>query len=93
LDYLTTCEQVLFENYLHSGMSIMDLGVGGGRTTPYLSSIASCYVGADYSEEMIRVCRSKFPHLRFNVADAADFRNSRTVHSTQSFSHSTESTS
>jgi ubiquinone/menaquinone biosynthesis C-methylase UbiE len=72
LDYLTTCEQVLFENYLHSGMSIMDLGVGGGRTTPYLSSIASCYVGADYSEEMIRVCRSKFPHLRFNVADAAD---------------------
>jgi ubiquinone/menaquinone biosynthesis C-methylase UbiE len=72
LDYLTACEQFLFEHYLRPGMSIMDLGVGGGRTTPYLSSIASGYVGADYSEEMIRVCRSKFPHLRFDVADAAD---------------------
>ena len=71
LDYLTTCEQVLFEKYLHPGMSIMDLGVGGGRTTPYLSSIASRYVGVDYSEGMIHACRSKFPHLQFNVADAA----------------------
>jgi len=51
---------------------MLDLGVGGGRTTPYLSAIASCYVGIDYSEEMIRACRSKFPHLQFNVADASD---------------------
>src|SRR5438270_6942490 len=72
LDYLTVCEQRLFESYLHPGMSILDLGVGGGRTTSYLSSIASCYVGIDYSEEMIRICRSKFPQLQFTVADASD---------------------
>ena len=72
LDYLTTCEQALFEKYLHPGMSIMDLGVGGGRTTPFLSSIASRYVGVDYSEGMIQACCSKFPRLQFKVADAAD---------------------
>jgi SAM-dependent methyltransferase len=53
-------------------MSILDLGVGGGRTTPYLSEIASHYVGIDYAEEMIRVCRTKFPNLQFDVTDASD---------------------
>lgn len=72
LDYLTVSEQLLFETYLHPGMAILDLGVGGGRTTPYLSSIASCYIGIDYSEEMVRICRSKFPQRQFTVADAAD---------------------
>lgn len=66
------CEQVLFDKYLRAGMAILDLGVGGGRTTPYLSRDASRYVGVDYSEEMIRVCEGKFPHLQFEVADASD---------------------
>jgi len=72
LDTLSACEQALFDTYLRPGMAILDLGVGAGRTTPYLSAIASRYVGVDYSEEMIRACRNKFPHLQFNVADAAD---------------------
>ncbi|MFZ0813943.1 MAG: methyltransferase domain-containing protein [Candidatus Sulfotelmatobacter sp.] len=72
LNYLTPCERLLFEQYLHSGMAILDLGVGGGRTTPYLSSIAGRYVGADYAPEMIAACRKKFPHLEFEVANAAD---------------------
>jgi ubiquinone/menaquinone biosynthesis C-methylase UbiE len=72
LDYLTAGERLLFETYLRPGMSILDLGVGGGRTTSYLSAIASRYVGIDFSEEMIRVCRNKFPHVRFAVADASD---------------------
>lgn len=72
LNYLTPCEQLLFSTYLEPGMSILDLGVGGGRTTPYLSSIAGRYVGADYSPEMLAECRKKFPHLEFHTADAAD---------------------
>jgi len=50
MDSLTACEQLLFDTYLRPGMAILDLGVGGGRTTPYLSAIASRYVGVDYSE-------------------------------------------
>jgi SAM-dependent methyltransferase len=53
-------------------MVLLDLGVGGGRTTPYLSDLASSYVGVDYAEEMIRVCRGKYPSLQFEMADAAD---------------------
>jgi SAM-dependent methyltransferase len=72
LDYLTACERFLFDAHLKPGMAILDLGVGGGRTTPYLAKTASRYVGADYSEEMISACRTKFPGLEFRVADASD---------------------
>jgi SAM-dependent methyltransferase len=72
LNYLTPCEQLLFKDYLRPGMAILDLGVGGGRTTPHLSSIASRYVGVDYAGEMIAACRKRFPGLEFEVANAAD---------------------
>jgi ubiquinone/menaquinone biosynthesis C-methylase UbiE len=72
LDYLTACERHLFDTYLTPGMAILDMGVGGARTTPYLSQKASRYVGIDYSEEMVRLCRDKFPQLEFLVADASD---------------------
>jgi ubiquinone/menaquinone biosynthesis C-methylase UbiE len=72
LNYLTPCERLLFDEYLRSGMAILDLGVGGGRTTPYLSSMASHYVGLDYAWEMISACRRKFPHLEFELGNAAE---------------------
>ena len=72
LEYLTACERLLFDTYLKAGMAILDLGVGGGRTTPYLSRKASRYVGVDYSEEMVQSCRRKFPELEFLVSDASD---------------------
>jgi SAM-dependent methyltransferase len=72
LNYLTPCERLLFDEYLREGMEILDLGVGGGRTTPYLSSLASRYIGADYAAEMIATCRKKFPDLEFQTVDAAD---------------------
>ncbi len=65
-------ERHLFEMYLKEGMAILDLGVGAGRTTPYLSGIAARYVGLDYSDAMIAKCRSKFPTLSFVGGDASD---------------------
>lgn len=72
LDYLTPCERILFDTYIPSGSTILDLGVGGGRTTSYLASRALRYVGVDYSAAMIRACQSKFPGLEFVVADAVN---------------------
>jgi ubiquinone/menaquinone biosynthesis C-methylase UbiE len=72
LDYLTPCERLLFDCYLKPGSVILDLGVGGGRTTAYLAGRASHYVGIDYAEAMIEACQAKFPNLEFKVADAAD---------------------
>jgi ubiquinone/menaquinone biosynthesis C-methylase UbiE len=72
LNYLTRCEKLLFRTYIQPGMRVLDLGVGGGRTTSCLSRIASRYVGVDYSEAMIHACRRKFPDLKFLLADASD---------------------
>jgi ubiquinone/menaquinone biosynthesis C-methylase UbiE len=72
LNYLTPCEQLFFRTYVKPGMAVLDLGVGGGRTTSYLSRIASRYVGVDYSEAMVRACRRKFSTLDFVLADASD---------------------
>jgi SAM-dependent methyltransferase len=72
LDYLTPCEQILFQTYIRMGSAILDLGVGGGRTTPYLANLASRYVGVDYAAAMVRTCQTKFPGLEFVVADASD---------------------
>ena len=72
LNYLTPCEQLLFRTYIKPGTDVLDLGVGGGHTTSYLSRIASHYVGVDYSEAMIHACRRKFLDLDFMLADASD---------------------
>ena len=72
LDYLSACEKKLFDAYLRPGADILDLGVGGGRTTGYLSAIARRYVGVDYAPDMIEVCRVKYPSLDFRTADAID---------------------
>jgi ubiquinone/menaquinone biosynthesis C-methylase UbiE len=72
LNYLTPCERLLFQTYIKPRTAVLDLGVGGGRTTSYLAKVASHYVGVDYSEAMIHACRQKFPGLDFLLADASD---------------------
>lgn len=57
---------------------MLDLGVGGGRTTVHFAHRVAQYVGADYSDEMVRRCRERFatypPHVSFAVCDARDMR-------------------
>jgi ubiquinone/menaquinone biosynthesis C-methylase UbiE len=64
-------EKYLFAKYVPAGASILDLGVGGGRTTPVLAAKAKRYVGVDYVPGMVDACASKFPNYEFVCADAA----------------------
>ena len=59
LDYLTPCERCCLRRYIPPGSAILDLGVGGGRTTSYLASRASRYVGVDYAPAMVKACRGR----------------------------------
>jgi SAM-dependent methyltransferase len=71
---LKPAEEAIFRRYEHEfrGGRILDLGVGGGRTTPYLIDLARDYVGVDYSAEMVDRCRRRFPTVKFELGDAAD---------------------
>ena len=78
-DYLERCEERLLERVRGSlgEWRMLDLGVGGGRTTVHFAPLARYYVGADFSREMVEACRRRFaaeewPHARFEVADARE---------------------
>lgn len=43
-----------------SGMDMLDMGVGGGRTTKYFAPLVKSYLGADYAPSMIKACRQKY---------------------------------
>ncbi len=52
------------------GGRILDIGVGGGRTAPLLSSLSECYVGIDYTPHLIAVARRRFPDRDLREMDA-----------------------
>ncbi len=61
-----------FEEKLPS-MKMLDIGVGGGRTTQFFGQLASAYIGIDYSQKMIDECRKKFGNslkMKFQQCDA-----------------------
>lgn len=69
---LTEPETRLFSAYLSEGSDVLDLGIGGGRTTPALRSFGGRYVGIDYSAAMVEAARAKFPDADLRVGNAID---------------------
>lgn len=51
---------------------VLDMGVGPGRTTAYLSRLTPRYVGIDYSPSMVQHCIRRFPGARIELGDARD---------------------
>jgi trans-aconitate methyltransferase len=56
-----------------AGERILDLGCGSGQLTSKIAESGAQVMGVDRSEEMIAEARRKFPALKFDVADAANF--------------------
>ena len=52
------------------GGSVLDIGVGAGRTTRALADAHARYVGIDYAASMVARCRQDFPDLDFRQQDA-----------------------
>jgi ubiquinone/menaquinone biosynthesis C-methylase UbiE len=57
-----------------AGMTMLDIGVGAGRTTPHFAPIVADYWGIDYAAAMIAACQNRFPQLtaKLAVGDARD---------------------
>lgn len=53
-------------------LALLDIGVGGGRTTPLLKAISTDYVGIDYTEAMVQACKRQHPDTRIEHMDARD---------------------
>ncbi|HTB10506.1 MAG TPA: methyltransferase domain-containing protein [Bryobacteraceae bacterium] len=62
-----------------AGERILDLGCGSGQLTAKIAESGAEVIGLDRSEEMIAEARRNYPSLKFEVADAADFRVERPV--------------
>jgi SAM-dependent methyltransferase/CelD/BcsL family acetyltransferase involved in cellulose biosynthesis len=79
-DDLKKCEQPILDLVRFEGladMRMLDLGVGGGRTTTHFAPHAREYHGIDRSPPLIDACRRRFaredwPHVTWTVADARD---------------------
>lgn len=64
-------------NFLKESLSkftMLDVGVGAGRTTKYFSSLVNKYTGIDYSTRMVEACRETFPQLEFDVQDVRSLK-------------------
>jgi ubiquinone/menaquinone biosynthesis C-methylase UbiE len=46
-----------------STMKMLDIGIGGGRTTQHFSPLVEEYTGIDYSAKMIAACQQRFSNL------------------------------
>ena len=51
---------------------VLDIAVGGGRTTALLQPEAASYVGLDVDERMIDLARRRFPAADLRLGDAAE---------------------
>ena len=76
LQQLQPAEQtilVLLQDQL-SRMTMLDIGVGGGRTTQHFYQNVADYIGIDYCPEMIAACHQRFSESlqppSFEVCDA-----------------------
>jgi SAM-dependent methyltransferase len=54
------------------GRPVLDLGVGGGRTTALLRLVSSEYIGIDYTPELVELCRKRHPDADIRPGDARD---------------------
>jgi SAM-dependent methyltransferase len=70
LSDLFPAERILLNRLEQSlpAMRMLDLGVGGGRTSVHFAHRVKSYLGLDYSASMIEGCRKRFPDPPANVA-------------------------
>lgn len=67
-------EKKIFEmiRALPSPPRVLDIGIGGGRTTALFRGLTRTYTGIDYTEKMVDLARTAHPGVTFRHMDARD---------------------
>jgi ubiquinone/menaquinone biosynthesis C-methylase UbiE len=60
--------QELYDEIEHE--PLLEIGVGGGRVTSHLLNISTQYVGIDYSNSLLALCKQRFPDADLRLCDA-----------------------
>ena len=76
LDFILRPEQVILEKLLPhiKDKKILDIGIGGGRTTKFLLEISKDYTGIDYTSGCIEVVKRKYKDANVLCCDARDLK-------------------
>jgi ubiquinone/menaquinone biosynthesis C-methylase UbiE len=76
--YLHPPEQTILNlvaGFIKNG-KMLDIGVGGGRTTLHFAPLVEEYIAIDYAEKMIEACHQRFrpvpPNVSFRIGEAKD---------------------
>lgn len=64
-----------FTSNFEEESTILDLGCGSGYITNYLCDYNLNAIGIDFSEEMIKIAKTKYPKLNFLLADFSEIEN------------------
>lgn len=74
LKEIVPVEKMVFDKYMNvlKQGDVLDIGIGGGRTTAYLLNICHEYTGIDYSENFVSSVKEEYPNARCLVMDARD---------------------
>jgi SAM-dependent methyltransferase len=67
---LTPLEKQVFEMNAHALGHVLDIGIGGGRTTAYLLDKCDSYTGIDYSKGFAELVGQKYPKADIRHMDA-----------------------
>jgi SAM-dependent methyltransferase len=72
--FINEGERVVFDIARNraAGARILDIGIGGGRTTGLLQDMAADYIGIDYTPEMVTLAQRNYPAAHFANMDARD---------------------
>ena len=62
-----------------SGKKVLDIGCGAGQITGYLTQKEIGAIGIDFSEELLKIAKQKFPSSKFILADICEYEQKEQV--------------
>jgi len=70
--YIDPAEEIILRRLAKqaAGKRVLDIGMGGGRTTELITSFTNAYIGIDYTPEMVEAAAARFPDRTFLHMDA-----------------------